>query len=398
MSNAERIQVVITGADTATGLGTARALRGCGAEIIGLGCDSSSKFCHSRYWDRILCVAGDNDAYLARLVELGRGAPGRMVLFPTADHLVKVVSDHREELAPYYDFVYPEPATVDLLLEKTLFHPWAVSHGFPVPESRIVGSPAELREALEVVGTPCVVKPFYRELEWTNTVPQKVYKLRQKSDLDHIGLDLFAVCGHYLVQQWISGGDDRVHFCLFYIDRQGRELASYTGRKLLQWPPGTGSTAIGTGTVNAEVHKLAWEILSTAGSRGLCSMEFKHDPVRDRLVIIEPTIGRNDLQSYIAVAGGVNLSRLALDDARGVPAPSRAPVGRRATWIEDRMAVLAVIRGLRERDFPPRTFRSALSWRMVFSTFSFADPLPTLYYLRKFVARHLFRKKDGEST
>jgi len=389
MNGKERIRVVITGADTATGLGTARALHGGGIWTIGLATHPDAKFCYSRYWNQLVRVADDNALFLEKLIELGQAGPDRMVLLPTADHQVKVVSDHRDELSRYYDFVYPEPAVVDLLLEKTLFHPWAQQHGFPVPVSHVVGTRAELDDVLARIRYPCVIKPFYREVLWNASVPQKVYKLTKAADLEGIGLDLFAVCRQYVVQQWIPGGDDRVYFCLFYIDRQGRELGSYTGRKILQWPPGTGSTAIGMGVVNAEVHRLAWEILSTAGSRGLCSMEFKYALEEDKYYVIEPTIGRNDLQSYLAVAGGVNLSRLALDDARhrSLGTPKSSP--RRATWAEDRMAVLALIQALRARNLPWRTIRRVWSWKWAFSTFSWFDPLPTLYYLKKFVTKRL---------
>ncbi|HNX98892.1 MAG TPA: hypothetical protein PKK12_14545, partial [Candidatus Aminicenantes bacterium] len=277
----------------------------------------------------------------------------------------------------------------------TLFHPWAQQHGFPVPVSHVVSTRAELRDVLARIKYPCVIKPFYREVQWNAAVPQKIYKLTRAADLDGIGLDLFSICRQYVVQQWIPGGDDRVYFCLFYIDRRGRELGSYTGRKILQWPPGTGSTAIGTGVANAEVHRLAWEILSAAGSRGLCSMEFKYALAEDKYYVIEPTIGRNDLQSYLAVAGGVNLSRLALDDARrGLPdAPEFSP--RRATWVEDRMAVLALLHALRERDLSWRTIRPMLSCKWAFSTFGWLDPLPTLYYLKKFVTKRLPWKKKS---
>ncbi|HNX98754.1 MAG TPA: hypothetical protein PKK12_13850, partial [Candidatus Aminicenantes bacterium] len=90
MSGKERIRVVITGADTATGLGTARALHDDGTWTIGLATHSDAKFCYSRYWDQLVQVTDDNDHFLEKLVALGQAGPDRMVLLPTADHQVKV--------------------------------------------------------------------------------------------------------------------------------------------------------------------------------------------------------------------------------------------------------------------------------------------------------------------
>ena len=129
---------LITAADHQTGLGTARALAEVDVRLIGLCRNPASRFCRSRVWHRLVAVPGDSDAYLEKLVEIGRSATERIVLFPSQDELVLLLSNNREELEKYYDFVLPERETVDLLMDKTAFHRWAEARQFPVPELHVV--------------------------------------------------------------------------------------------------------------------------------------------------------------------------------------------------------------------------------------------------------------------
>ena len=54
-------------------------------------------------------------------------------MFPTQDSVVKIVSDNRELLSEYYDFLFPEKTIVDLFLDKTKFQLWAEKLKFNVP-------------------------------------------------------------------------------------------------------------------------------------------------------------------------------------------------------------------------------------------------------------------------
>ena len=77
--------------------------------------------------------------------------------------------------------------------------------------------------------------------------------------------ELFDASDRYVVQEWIEGGDADVHFCLVYRDRAGREVAYQTGRKLVQWPVGTGDTALGTTTEDPTLHRLTEQVFDRAG-------------------------------------------------------------------------------------------------------------------------------------
>jgi D-aspartate ligase len=181
---------------------------------------------------------------------------------------------------------------------------------------------------------PVILKPLYRTAAWSRYSPvDKAIRLDSAADMDRIKFDLFAAAPALILSQWIDGPDSAVHYCLAYCER-GVMRASYTGRKLLQYPRQTGSTAICVGTNNGEVREIAEETFRQARFEGLGSVEVKYGG-DGRPYITEPTVGRPNLQSYSAVAAGCNLHAMALAHALGIELPSPASRRRNCWWVEE---------------------------------------------------------------
>ena len=356
--------VVIVGADHPTALGTARALRRMRARpvrIVGVCRNPQAACCRSSAWDDLVVVDRDPGTEVEALLELARSLSGRALLVPTNDLTVQAVSRERERLHDRYDFVLPDPETVDLLLDKTAFHDWARRNGFPVPEAAVVASSAELDLALRELAFPVVLKPLYRTAAWQRHSPTaKVFRLESRADLEGLAIDPFSLAPRLIVQRWIEGRDDDVFFCLTYFDRSGRCVATYTGRKLLQWPPEVGNTAICEGIADEELRQLTLTMFERVGFRGLGSLEVKRDRTSGKLYIVEPTVGRNNLQSFVAVAGGVNLTEAAWRDATGDTVASDGFTPRPAVWLQENFALRALLKSVRERRLPLRALAGAI--------------------------------------
>jgi predicted ATP-grasp superfamily ATP-dependent carboligase len=126
-----------------------------------------------------------------------------------------------------------------------------------------------------------------------------------------------------VVQEWIAGGDDRVGFCLTYSRLDAQPLALFPGRKLIQWPVGWGNTALCEPALQqwaAALVALTRKIWENVGYVGLGSMD-KFRPGSDTPIIMEPTVGRTDFQSELAVMNGVNLPAIAYSDLAALPPP-----------------------------------------------------------------------------
>ena len=378
------IPAVIIGADLAGGLGTARALKGIGTKIIGICNNMDSKCCRSKVWDRLICIKTGEDGFLDQLKAVGKEIGQKSVLFCSQDNIVQLVSDNREKLEEYYYFVLPDKETLNMLMDKTEFHRWAVEKGFDVPQGYVVTSISELKNALNEMKYPAIIKPFVRTSLWDEVNDYaKMIRLNGEEDLKKIEFDLFHVAGKLVMQEWVPGDDRDVHFCLTYFNRDGEELAYYTGRKLLQWPVGCGNTSIAVGTFNEDVHRITKKVLDAAGHRGLGSLEVKLNRENGKYYLIEPTVGRNDLQSYLAVAGGVNLSRIAYLDAIGKEQGLSELKRRGSVWIEDYSLTDALKMAMRMKVLPYRDIMSIVRKRISFSHLSLSDPLPGIGVIKE---------------
>jgi D-aspartate ligase len=344
------IPIVVTAADIPVGLGLARALRGLGVPIYGLALNEDSPCCQSSAWSDIVSMEKDPErGLLEALLKLSTRHP-QQVLIPARDDDIDIVSRHRELLSEHYRFVLPDHHIVQLLADKSVFAPWAQENGFPVPRTQVVSSPEELAAALDDLTFPVVLKPSVRDLTWLGAGGRKEhYRLDSRAAVASMPFRPFDIADRYVVQEWIEGDDSDVHFCLVYRDRSGRELAHQTGRKLVQWPIGTGNTAVCTTTEEPSLHRLTERLFDRAGLVGLGSVEVKRDRRDGKYYITEPTVGKPDLQSNLATAAGTNLAVIAYHDARGVSAAVENSRLRNAIWLNERDLLSALIVSARRR-------------------------------------------------
>ncbi len=93
----------------------------------------------------------------------------------------------------------------------------------------------------------------------------------------------------------------------------------YPGRKLRQYPRGCGNTAIAAPVPEhwrEPILELTRDIFGDVGYQGLGSIEYKVRP-DESLAIMEPTVGRTNWQSEVAVLNGVDIPAIAYFDLAG---------------------------------------------------------------------------------
>jgi predicted ATP-grasp superfamily ATP-dependent carboligase len=384
--------VLIAGAGTAIGLAIARGLRDTGVPIVGASLTPTAPTCRSKLWHSVLQVsAPTTEAWLATL-RAAHARYGPMVLFPADDTVVRIVAEHAGELATQFHFVLPDLPTVDRLLDKSVFHEWALANDFPVPHTAIVHNPGQLRAALREMAFPVVFKPVERTPQWQDFSKYgTAYRLESADDFERLPFAPFNAADRFVVQEWIPGRDSDVYFCLTYRNRNGEELAAQGGRKITQWRVDTGSTALAVTHQDAELHKLTRRLLDTAGHVGFGSLEVRRSTRDGRMLITEPTVGRPDLQTALAAAAGVNLVDMAYRDALKLPAPPSRP-SREAIWIHETAFPRSVLVAARRRRLDGRTLLAALRTRRTptGAFFSDRDPLPLVLETAK-VANKILR-------
>jgi len=294
-------QVLINGADTITGYNAARALHNSGLVVYGQAESENSLYSKSRLWEKVFFCELNCESLkvISTEIQSENNAKGmKPALLLSQDSAVEYVSEYRNDLMRYYSFLLPEYSAVSNLMDKTKFHLWAVENNVLVPKSKIVKNSDDLKNAFGSLDYPVVLKPLVRTEKWDRRFTNdKLIYVASKKHINIVPSDIFKLSDSYVVQEWIPGGDENVYFVLAHINEKNN-CVSMAGRKLLQWPVLSGSTASCISVDDQALVDLGENILRQSGLKGLGSIEFKRHDENKQYYVIEPTVGRNDYQSY----------------------------------------------------------------------------------------------------
>src|SRR5205085_4061708 len=132
--------------------------------------------------------------------------------------------------------------------------------------------------------------------------------------------------------EWIPGGDETLYTLGAYVSREGQALGVFSGRKLVQDPPGLGNARAADALWVDEVVEQGLELLRGLEFHGPAQVEFKRDP-RDgayKLIEVNPRLWQ---WHGLAEHCGVNLPHIAYRDLLGdPPPPARMKRDERARW------------------------------------------------------------------
>ena len=140
-----------------------------------------------------------------------------------------------------------------------------------------------------------------------------------------------------------------------------------------------------------EVFRLSEEILLGMGATGFCSLELKKDKKRDSWAIIEPTIGRVNLQSYMSVSAGINFPYIGYLDMLGLSVSSAIKESRHVCWMREIEDIYSA------REYLKNGRLTYLSWLKTiyrinsFAVFDFWDLGPGIWLIKDKVSS-LFSK------
>lgn len=262
---------------------------------------------------------------------LSRCAAGRPVLLLTEEATVSLVSAHRDRLKDKFRFLLAAPDVLGDLMDKERFQHRAAASGFPVPRAVAIDDKSHLERAASLT-YPVVLKPMAKSEAWERRY-KKAYRFEAFAPLQRFVSDVDSA-PPIIVQEWIDGSDSDIYFTLVYRDQSQHTCASFTGRKIRQWPPQVGGTASCTAApeFEQELSALTIRFFDAVGFVGMGSMEYKRDQRSGRFVMVEPTVGRSDYQEEVATLNGVNVVRATYRSLAGLPPLTQARNGRLAIW------------------------------------------------------------------
>ena len=325
-----------------TALGVVRSLAPHCARVVALESDAGQPALHTRLCQvRRLDDLADPDLLLNGLralageLDLGHGDPP--VLFVTTDEHVMWAVERRDELTRHFRLLMPERGVCADLMLKDRFLAMASRQGWPVPKSAFIPL-HDLIRSIETAGLryPVILKPAMKTWAWERSRLAKAFIVNDPDEAGAVVARAAGIVTDLLAQEYLDGDDGQVYFCL-YLAAPGLAPVTFCGRKLLQWPPHRGSTAVCEPVRAPALDAFTRDMFGGLRIDGFASLEVKCAP-DGSFRIIEPTIGRVDLQSSIATLNGMNMPLVAYLATLGRSEEARVfaqPVRHDVAWMHE---------------------------------------------------------------
>jgi predicted ATP-grasp superfamily ATP-dependent carboligase len=376
---------VVLQASGPNALGIVRSLGRVGVPVVACDHDPAALGLLSRYATPHATrdPLADPQGFLDDLESLGRSLPGPAVLFATHDEALAAIGPVEERLRPWFCRPWSPWPIMERVLDKRHQHAVARSIGFPVPATVEPRDEADVAAAGRELRFPVVLKPGYAP-EFRRRFRVQVLEARDPEELRR-QWELAAPYGPQVCEV-IPGGDDRLWTLGSYRDAAGRALASFTGRKLRQWPPRFGTARAAESRWDPELAARGHRLLDALGFHGISQVEVKRDPRdgRDYLMEVNP---RSWLWVSLSAACGVNVPYACYRDATG--APRTWPPGHRSgvRWTLLAKHLVASAREIRRGEWGLRELAGSLRPPVVDGVLDPRDPRPALAQIRRLARR-----------
>jgi predicted ATP-grasp superfamily ATP-dependent carboligase len=268
-------------------------------------------------------------------------------------------------------------------LDKAEQHRAAARIGFPVPRTVAVHDESDLAAAARELRFPLVLKPedatgFRRQFRRQVLEARNPDQLRARWES--------AARYRPSISEVIPGDDSTLWTLGSYRDPQGRPLASFTGRKLRQWPPSFGTARAAEAHWDADLARRCHELLDSMEFHGISQVEVKRDARdgRDYLIEVNP---RSWLWVGLATSCGINIPETCHLDAIG---QARRPVAghggnRRWTLLFKHLAASA--REIQRGEWSAGAFLRTLRPPVIDGVIDPRDMRPIIAQLKRYARR-----------
>ncbi|MEK8023469.1 MAG: carboxylate--amine ligase [Candidatus Hydrogenedentota bacterium] len=377
---------IVLGMENETGLQTARLLAWRGVPVVGVVKDPTTWACRTNTPRRIIRTDIDagNDAMTRALVEFGSTLTRKAVLFPAWDETVHIISRDRAVLAPYFHIAVPPHDMLEMLTDKSLFHRHAQKNGFLVPRTFHISSREDAEKILDEARFPCILKPSVKTAVWLESYfGIKAHRISTRDEFLGIYDQCRDMAENFIVQEWVSGGDDSLYSFIGYFDARSKPLATFVSKKLRQWPPGIGNTSLGQECRDDVVLREGLRLFTgVPGFHGLGYLEMKRDDRTGEYFVIEANIGRGTGRSMLAEDCGVELLLTKYCDKAGLPLPenrTQRHTGRK--WIQTVSDIRASFYMWKWGELTIPEWIRSIRGSKTHAIFSWRDPMPALAYV-----------------
>lgn len=385
---------------TINGLGAVRSLGRAGIPVIGLDPDPNhigfaSRYCTSKQCPHPVTAP---EELVEFLLEEARKLTEPGVLSPASDAFVLFLSRHRDQLQGHFRFNLPSADLIEASLDKRRLYDLADRAGMHHATTFYPETIDDIRHIKDGLDYPIYIKPYYSHL-WRAAFPSagKGAKVFTPEQLVSRFESIIPTGVQVMVQSIIVGPATNVQSVRVYISEAGETIATFTNRKIRQYPVEFGVASLAESIRDPDFQEMGEAFFRDIGYRGFGLIEFKRDD-RDGLLKLTDLNPRWLKTGNLATDSGVDFPLIHYLDMIG-ETPLPQPTHREGVrWLDarDDFASAWSLFRLGELSFGA-WMRSWLGARS-FSTFAMDDWRPFFQhyeYGRKLLRwpRHMWRHR-----
>ena len=367
-----------------TGLGIARSLGEHGIPVIGLSAEPGIYGNFTRYAKVVRCPDSRRqpEALFDYLLQMGKSAGQRNIIFPTRDDDVVFLDRFRRELQEFYILAVPESVVLDACLDKWKTYQWALRADVPTPNCWLIEDARDLERLRSELKFPCVLKAvaaheWRRGNNWHLVGGRKAVGVSSWQELISEYAAISRAGKRVLLQEMVAGGDECLLIAACLLDGQSNWVAGFNTQKLVQVPEGFGTGCIVQGVDRPELFEPTARLLKAMGYTGIAEVEYKWNAVRQQYQLIEINPRPWD-QHRLGKACGVDLIYLAYCEYAGLPRPGPSKPATGHKWIAEDSLLMAALQLFWHRDPRLRSLLHLARGKRIYAIWSATDPLPLL--------------------
>jgi len=385
--NSEIPAVVVFPVSHPVGMSVIRTMKGHGIPILAVDFKPNAAGLYSREATPLLMpgMYRDAETFERSMLELGAFFRQRPVLFLVDDEDLFLSIKRRDEFEEFYHLPLSGWDIVEPIVDKGKLYRRLQKVGYPIPASWFPASQDELNSLRDVLPFPCIVKPTY-STKFRHRFAVKAMHFDTFEPLAAFVSTLLQEEFDFVVQEFIEGSAQSLYTYAAYSDDDGNVIASFTGRKLHQFPPDFGTCRLGESVEEPSLERAGIELLKILRYRGISLTEFKRDPYGSfKLIELNPRPG--DWPERLAQLCGANLVLTAYRETLGERVPPHRINRFGVKWANIAEDFYYCVRGYRLFGYTEE-HKGLLGWLKDLkglasgAFFTWADPLPAIVRFR----------------
>jgi predicted ATP-grasp superfamily ATP-dependent carboligase len=279
--------VLITAGEERSSLAVARSLGRRGLRVIVGEMREKSLTSYSRYahGNFVYPFLGSNRADFVRSVLDAARINGVDLIIPTTDPTMTALSEHCAEVETVAKLACPAYSSVCLAVDKKKTLPLARSLNIPIPETVFIEDLESLKEVIERLGLPIIIKPnmkkFFNDDDGYNFVVEYATSLESLRErlLYHRNNGSFP-----MLQEYCKGNGAGIEVLM----SEGEPLALFQHRRIREMPVSGGvSVMCESVPVNPTLKEYAVNLLRAMNWEGVAMVEFRVDEETNTAKLME---------------------------------------------------------------------------------------------------------------